>query len=78
VISSGYDKATLQSRFSTERSIEFLSKPFTAEQLEAAIRDFEDQAITFNLDPAAAAAPAAAEPAALEVTAGGFVAAGAG
>jgi PAS domain S-box-containing protein len=39
VISSGYDKATLQSRFPTERSIEFLSKPFTAEQLEAAIRD---------------------------------------
>ncbi len=39
VISSGYDKATLQSRFPQERSIEFLSKPFTAEQLEAAIRD---------------------------------------
>jgi signal transduction histidine kinase len=39
VISSGYDKATLQNRFSNERSIEFLSKPFTAEQLEAAIRD---------------------------------------
>jgi PAS domain S-box-containing protein len=39
VISSGYDKATLQSRFSNERGIEFLSKPFTAEQLEAAIRD---------------------------------------
>jgi len=39
VISSGYDKATLQSRFPTERSIEFLSKPLTAEQLEAAIRD---------------------------------------
>jgi signal transduction histidine kinase/DNA-binding response OmpR family regulator len=39
VISSGYDKATLQGRFSTEQSIEFLSKPFTAEQLEAAIRD---------------------------------------
>ena len=39
VISSGYDKATLQSRFPTERAIEFLSKPFTAEQLEAAIRD---------------------------------------
>jgi signal transduction histidine kinase len=39
VISSGYDKATLQSRFPTEHSIQFLSKPFTAEQLEAAIRD---------------------------------------
>jgi len=39
VISSGYDKATLQDRFPTEQSIEFLSKPFTAEQLEAAIRD---------------------------------------
>ena len=39
VISSGYDKATLQSRFPTERSIEFLSKPFAAEQLEAAFRD---------------------------------------
>jgi CheY-like chemotaxis protein len=39
VISSGYDKATLRSRFPTEQSIEFLSKPFTAEQLEAAIRD---------------------------------------
>ncbi len=39
VISSGYDKATLQSRFPTERSIEFLSKPFAAEQLEAALRD---------------------------------------
>jgi PAS domain S-box-containing protein len=39
VISSGYDKATLQSRFANERRIEFLSKPFTAEQLEAAIRD---------------------------------------
>ncbi len=38
VISSGYDKATLQSRFPKEQSIEFLSKPFTAEQLEAAIR----------------------------------------
>jgi hypothetical protein len=38
VISSGYDKATLQGKFSTERRIEFLSKPFTAEQLEAAIR----------------------------------------
>ena len=39
VISSGYDEATLRGRFPTERSIEFLSKPFTAEQLEAAIRD---------------------------------------
>ena len=39
VISSGYDQATLRGRFPTERSIEFLSKPFTAEQLEAAIRD---------------------------------------
>jgi PAS domain S-box-containing protein len=39
VISSGYDKATLQAKFSSEHSIEFLSKPFTAEQLEAAIRD---------------------------------------
>ena len=39
VISSGYDKATLQSRFPTELSIEFLSKPFAAEQLEAALRD---------------------------------------
>jgi signal transduction histidine kinase len=39
VISSGYGKATLRSRFPTEQSIRFLSKPFTAEQLEAAIRD---------------------------------------
>jgi PAS domain S-box-containing protein len=39
IISSGYDKATLQSRFPNTRCIEFLSKPFTAEQLEAAIRD---------------------------------------
>jgi DNA-binding response OmpR family regulator len=38
VISSGYDKATLQSRFATEKSMEFLSKPYTAEELEAAIR----------------------------------------
>jgi signal transduction histidine kinase/DNA-binding response OmpR family regulator len=39
VISSGYDRATLQSKFSAQGNIEFLSKPFTAEQLEAAIRD---------------------------------------
>jgi DNA-binding NarL/FixJ family response regulator len=39
VISSGYDQATLRSRFATEQCIEFLSKPYTAEQLEAAIRD---------------------------------------
>jgi signal transduction histidine kinase len=39
VISSGYDQATLRSKFSSEHSIEFLSKPFNAEQLEAAIRD---------------------------------------
>ena len=39
VISSGYDQATLRGKFSSERSIEFLSKPFSAEQLEAAIRD---------------------------------------
>jgi len=39
VISSGYDKATLQGKFSGHQSMEFLSKPFTAEQLEAAIRD---------------------------------------
>jgi signal transduction histidine kinase len=39
VISSGYDKATLQAKFSGHQSMEFLSKPFTAEQLEAAIRD---------------------------------------
>jgi DNA-binding NtrC family response regulator len=38
ILSSGYDKATLQSQFSAERHIEFLSKPFAAEQLEAAIR----------------------------------------
>jgi hypothetical protein len=29
-----YDKATLQGQFRAERNIEFLSKPFTAEQLE--------------------------------------------
>jgi PAS domain S-box-containing protein len=39
IVSSGYDKATLHSQFSAERLIEYLSKPFTAEQLEAAIRD---------------------------------------
>jgi signal transduction histidine kinase/DNA-binding response OmpR family regulator len=39
VISSGYDQATLRERFPNERSIALLSKPFTAEQLEAAIRD---------------------------------------
>jgi PAS domain S-box-containing protein len=39
VIASGYDQATLRSKFSSERAIAFLSKPFTAEQLEAAIRD---------------------------------------
>jgi signal transduction histidine kinase/CheY-like chemotaxis protein len=38
VISSGYDQATLQTQFAAEQNIEFLSKPFTAEQLEAAIR----------------------------------------
>jgi signal transduction histidine kinase/DNA-binding response OmpR family regulator len=38
IISSGHDKAALQSQFSSERNIEFLSKPFAAEQLEAAIR----------------------------------------
>ena len=36
LISSGYDKATLRSRFPAEQAMEFLSKPFTAEQLEAA------------------------------------------
>jgi signal transduction histidine kinase len=39
VISSGYDNATLRERFPNERSVALLSKPFTAEQLEAAIRD---------------------------------------
>jgi CheY-like chemotaxis protein len=39
VISSGYDKATLEEKFSAHQSMEFLSKPFSAEQLEAAIRD---------------------------------------
>jgi signal transduction histidine kinase len=39
VISSGYDKETLRRQFAAHRSIECLSKPFTAEQLEAAIRD---------------------------------------
>jgi signal transduction histidine kinase/DNA-binding response OmpR family regulator len=39
VIASGYDQATLRGKFSGERSIAFLSKPFSAEQLEAAIRD---------------------------------------
>jgi CheY-like chemotaxis protein len=39
VIASGYDQATLRTKFSGEQAIEFLSKPFTAEQLEAAIRD---------------------------------------
>jgi signal transduction histidine kinase/DNA-binding response OmpR family regulator len=39
VISSGYDNATLRDRFPNERSVALLSKPFTAEQLEAAIRD---------------------------------------
>jgi signal transduction histidine kinase len=38
VISSGYDKATLRTQFPAERNMEFLSKPFAAEQLEAAIR----------------------------------------
>jgi signal transduction histidine kinase len=38
VISSGYDNATLRDRFPNERSVALLSKPFTAEQLEAAIR----------------------------------------
>jgi signal transduction histidine kinase/DNA-binding response OmpR family regulator len=39
VISSGYDKASLQARFAGERFIEYLSKPFTQEQLEAVLRD---------------------------------------
>ena len=39
VISSGYDKATLQRQFAAQRFMEYLSKPFSAEQLEAAIRD---------------------------------------
>jgi PAS domain S-box-containing protein len=39
IISSGYDKATLQARFAGERFLEYLSKPFTAEQLAAALRD---------------------------------------
>ena len=39
VISSGYDEATLRDRFPNERSVALLSKPFTAEQLEAAISD---------------------------------------
>jgi len=39
VIASGYDQATLRSKFSGQQAIEFLSKPFSAEQLEAAIRD---------------------------------------
>jgi signal transduction histidine kinase/DNA-binding response OmpR family regulator len=39
VISSGYDRATLRDRFPADKSVEYLSKPFTAEQLEAAIRD---------------------------------------
>jgi signal transduction histidine kinase/DNA-binding response OmpR family regulator len=39
VISSGYDRATLRDRFPADQSVEYLSKPFTAEQLEAAIRD---------------------------------------
>jgi hypothetical protein len=39
VISSGYDQATLRDRFPDEQGIALLSKPFTAEQLEAAIRD---------------------------------------
>jgi hypothetical protein len=39
VISSGYDKDTLEEKFSAHQSMEFLSKPFSAEQLEAAIRD---------------------------------------
>lgn len=38
VISSGYDKATLEQQFTAVRNLEFLSKPFTAEQLEAVIR----------------------------------------
>jgi signal transduction histidine kinase/DNA-binding response OmpR family regulator len=38
IIASGYDKATLQSWFAGLESMEFLSKPFTAEQLEAAVR----------------------------------------
>jgi PAS domain S-box-containing protein len=39
VISSGYDNATLRDRFPHEQGVALLSKPFTAEQLEAAIRD---------------------------------------
>jgi CheY-like chemotaxis protein len=38
IIASGYDKATLQSRFSGQGNMAFLGKPFTAEQLEAAVR----------------------------------------
>jgi DNA-binding response OmpR family regulator len=38
VISSGYDKASLAGQFSGQNSIEFLCKPFTVEQLEAALR----------------------------------------
>jgi signal transduction histidine kinase/DNA-binding response OmpR family regulator len=39
VICSGYDKASLKARFADERFIEYLSKPFTQEQLEAVLRD---------------------------------------
>jgi CheY-like chemotaxis protein len=38
IISSGYDQGTLQRQFPAEQNIEFLSKPFTAEQLETAVR----------------------------------------
>jgi signal transduction histidine kinase/DNA-binding response OmpR family regulator len=38
IISSGYDKASLQARFPGSLFLEYLSKPFTAEQLAAALR----------------------------------------
>jgi CheY-like chemotaxis protein len=38
VISSGYDKAATVSRFANAQLIEFLTKPYTEEQLRAALR----------------------------------------
>jgi CheY-like chemotaxis protein len=38
VISSGYDKGTLQARFAGVGGVEFLSKPFTQEQLAQALQ----------------------------------------
>jgi FixJ family two-component response regulator len=37
VISSGYDKAAMQGKFAGARNVEFLTKPYTQEQLRDAL-----------------------------------------